>query len=184
MILLKIALLVWVTCPIFSDMKQKRPLNFEKKKCCSKLKTIFCSSHDKHQCVSVLTVPSKSKRSRSPVWGISQLSWGWDMAVSWWHTFNITVTEFPIAIFSCPDKEERGFLMMKCHSPASVSHAHCLSAEATFAPFSSCFFSMQTQSLLDWWRHFHGFRELRSGSAQVGAKFPAAIFITVIVMKH
>lgn len=65
---------------------------------------------------------------------------------------------------------------MKCHSPAFVSHAHCLYSEATFATFSSCFFSMQTQSLLDWWRHFHGFEELRSGSAQVGAEFPTVIF--------
>lgn len=73
---------------------------------------------------------------------------------------------------------------MKCHSPAFVSHAHCLYSEATFATFSSCFFSMQTQNLLDWWRHFHGFEELRSGSAQVGAEFPTVIFITTIVMKH
>lgn len=169
--------------PHFFWHETQEASEFWKTKCCSKLKTIFCSSHDKHHWAPVLTVPSKSKRSRRPVWGTSQLSWGWVMAVSWWHTLNVTATEFPIVIYSCPEKK-RGFLMMKCHSPAFVSHAHCLYSEATFATFSSCFFSMQTQNLLDWWRHFHGFEELRSGSAQVGAEFPTVIFITTIVMKH
>lgn len=51
-----------------------------------------------------------------------------------------------------------------------------------------CFFLLlllvQTQSGLDWWRHCHGFGELRSGSAQVEAEFPAVTFITIIVMKR
>lgn len=106
------------------------------------------------------------------------------MGISSRHTLNVTASNFPVVIFCCPDTQERGSPGLEVSWSCPCPTPPLPLIRGSLCSFFLLLLLVQTQSLLDWRRHCHGFGELRSSSAQVEAEFPAVTFITIIVMKH
>lgn len=166
--------------PISSSTKSAQDSEFRKTKCCSKLKTTFCSYWKTHW-APAFTVPSDPRKSRNPAVGGAET--GIQESA---HDIPLMrlISNFPLVIYSCPGTQGSDSPGKKCHGPAFALHARYLSSETAFALFCLLLLLAQPRSRLDWRRHCRGFGELRSGSAQVETEFPAVTFITVIVMKH